>query len=142
MRKILTVAAREYKAMVGTKAFLVSIIMMPILMLGSVIAMQLLKNVGEIKERRIVVSDLSGVLFEKLKLAADARNQFFEKLAEAEESKDPASQDDGDPFESMGGGEIYRLENFVDRVVDDQTRVEFSDQTPAGRRARGRCWRR
>jgi ABC-type Na+ efflux pump permease subunit len=32
MRKILTIMIREYKAMVGTKAFLLSILMVPVLM--------------------------------------------------------------------------------------------------------------
>ena len=132
MRKILTVAAREYKAMVGTKAFLVSIIMMPILMGGSVIAMQLLKNIGEVKERRIIVADQSGILFERLKSAAEVRNQFVEKMAKAEESNDSAGQEEDDPFGSTSKGEIYRLENFADGVVDDQKRVEFSNQIRNG----------
>ncbi|HMP79639.1 MAG TPA: hypothetical protein PKD54_09330, partial [Pirellulaceae bacterium] len=57
MRKVWTIAKREYRAMVGTKAFLVSIIMMPVLMLGSLLAMSLFQRVTDIKERRIVVFD-------------------------------------------------------------------------------------
>ena len=57
MRKILTIAAREYKAMVGTKAFLLSIIMMPVLMLGSIVVMELLRNSGDIKDRKIAIID-------------------------------------------------------------------------------------
>ncbi|MGV2337517.1 MAG UNVERIFIED_CONTAM: hypothetical protein LVR18_26685 [Planctomycetaceae bacterium] len=38
MHKILTIAVREYQAMVATKAFLVAIALMPILMLGGALA--------------------------------------------------------------------------------------------------------
>ena len=36
--------------MVGTKAFLISIIMMPILMLGSILAMSIFQNMGEVTD--------------------------------------------------------------------------------------------
>ncbi|MFN9247297.1 MAG: hypothetical protein ACK6DS_09550 [Planctomycetota bacterium] len=84
MRKIWTIAVREYKAMVATKAFLISIIMMPILMLGSLLAVNLLKNVGEVKDRQIAVHDPEGNLFPLLEAAAEARNTALSSALEAE----------------------------------------------------------
>ena len=75
MRKIFTIAAREYRAMVGTKAFIFSMMMMPLLMFGGIFAMEILSQTGEIKDQRIVVIDQTGELFAKLKLAATQYNR-------------------------------------------------------------------
>ncbi|MEC9091999.1 MAG: hypothetical protein VX438_04780, partial [Planctomycetota bacterium] len=80
MSKIYAIAIREYWAMVATKAFLVSIVMMPVLMFGGIFAMEWLTNVGGIKERKILVYDGTGRLFNKLKLQAIAQNAFAESL--------------------------------------------------------------
>lgn len=79
MKKILTIAAREYRAMVATKAFLLSILIMPVLMFGSLIAVQFLEKAGESKNRKIVVVDQSGSLFEVLDKAALQLNQLGEQ---------------------------------------------------------------
>jgi ABC-2 type transport system permease protein len=57
MRKMLTVASREYKAVVRTKSFLVSLVLMPIMMGGSVIFQVLLKDMGSTKEKRFAIID-------------------------------------------------------------------------------------
>jgi ABC-2 type transport system permease protein len=57
MRKMLTVAGREYKAVVRTKSFLVSLILMPLMMGGSVIFQVLLKDMGSTKEKRFAIID-------------------------------------------------------------------------------------
>lgn len=74
MRKIITIAAREYRAMVGTKAFLFSIIMMPVLMMGSLFAIELMRNAIEVHDRKIAVIDHSGKFAEILILAANQKN--------------------------------------------------------------------
>ena len=73
MRKIITIAAREYRAMVGTKAFLFSIIMMPVLMMGSLFAIELMRNAIEVHDRKIAVIDHSGKFAEILILAANQK---------------------------------------------------------------------
>ena len=74
MFKLWVIAHREYVAMVGTKAFLFTLVMMPILMFGSLLAMPVLNRVSGGKTLRIVVADGTGELFEKFELAAKARN--------------------------------------------------------------------
>lgn len=131
MRKIFTIAIREYKAMVGTKAFLISIIMMPILMLGGLFALQLLNNVGEIKERKIAISDGTGKLLEAIEQSATQRNQLIDKMLEAqseannESNSKLADQLDGVP--SFSKGERYQIE-VVDGEIDDDRRVELSQR--------------
>ena len=75
MFKLWVIAHREYVAMVGTKAFLFTLVMMPILMFGSLLAMPILNRVSGGKTQKIVVSDGTGQLFERLDRAAKARNE-------------------------------------------------------------------
>jgi ABC-2 type transport system permease protein len=44
MRKVFVIAVREYNAAVRTKAFLISLVMMPLLMGGSILMQELLRN--------------------------------------------------------------------------------------------------
>jgi ABC-2 type transport system permease protein len=73
--KILVIAAREYRAIVGTKAFLIAIIMMPVLMGGGIAAQLLLHNRVGPEQKKIVVIDGTGELFDKLAAAAMERNE-------------------------------------------------------------------
>ena len=69
MRKLLVIAHREYAAMVATKAFVFSLVMMPILMFGGMILMPKLSQLGGSKTRRIIVVDHTKTLFEGLQAA-------------------------------------------------------------------------
>ncbi|MGI9516130.1 MAG: hypothetical protein ACR2NP_03715, partial [Pirellulaceae bacterium] len=148
MRKIFTIAGREYRAMVGTKAFLFSILMMPLLMFGSILAMDALSNTGEIKDLRIVVIDHTNQLFAPLKLQAETHNrQINHKLgikAEANgtddepgtETSNPASQtqaseDDEnglDSFGSISKGQRYHLELWKGDDITNEDRYALSEQ--------------
>ncbi|MEM7313293.1 MAG: hypothetical protein AAF497_09090, partial [Planctomycetota bacterium] len=105
MKKILTIAVREYRAMVGTKAFAFSICMMPILMFGSILALKFLQNVGEVKEETIVVIDRTGGLIPALKMAAMGHNAQF---IESEDGKSKKN----DPEFSISKGSKYFIESL------------------------------
>ena len=75
MSKTLVIAKREYHATVRTKAFIISLVLMPILMLGGILAQRLLKGVVNIDDKRIVVIDATGVLYPKLVEAARLYNE-------------------------------------------------------------------
>ncbi|MFN9367035.1 MAG: ABC transporter permease [Planctomycetota bacterium] len=139
MRKIWTIAVREYKAMVATKAFLISIIMMPILMLGSLLAVNLLKNVVEVKDRQIAVHDAEGKLFQLLEAAAEARNTALSSALEAEkkasQGKEPttavnASEDEGLP--TAVRGEFLHLRRLDAAEANDELRAQLSEQIRSG----------
>lgn len=72
--KILRVAAREYKAVVRTKGFIIGLILAPVLMGGSGIAFALLKGRIDTSDKRIAVIDRSGRLAAPLARAAEERN--------------------------------------------------------------------
>lgn len=74
MRKILRLARREYVAAVRTKAFLIGLLLMPVLMGGSGIAMVLLKDKVETKDLTIAVVDRSGAVADTLIAIAERRN--------------------------------------------------------------------
>lgn len=125
MRKILTIAAREYKAMVGTKAFVISIVMMPVLMLGSLIAMQLLKNTDKSRPRRIAVIDHTQTFADVLQPAADQRNQALDDLkkSEQETSKEAMRRQSG-----LFSQDKYLLEWIAPEELNDELRLSLSDR--------------
>ncbi len=74
MYKVIRLALREYYAAVRTKGFIIGLVMLPIFMAGSSVAMILLKDHVDIRERRIVVVDEANVFSEVLPEAATIRN--------------------------------------------------------------------
>ena len=76
MRKMLIVARREYNAAVKTKAFLISLFVMPILMGGGALLQFLLKDQVDIQEKRFAVIDRTPgePLAAALKAAVQTRN--------------------------------------------------------------------
>jgi len=80
MRKMIVVAAREYRSAVKTKAFLIGLLMMPLMFGGSILAQVFLRNRGDISDKRIAVVDYTDQLFDSLPAAAKFRNdtQIFE----------------------------------------------------------------
>ena len=75
MRKIWTIARREYGAMVVTKAFLISIAFMPLLWFGGIVVATRFKDVRDVADQTIVIVDGSGgALFGDLEQAAAARS--------------------------------------------------------------------
>jgi len=84
MRKVLVIALREYRAAVRTKAFLISLILMPLLMGGSIGVQVLLKKMDDTKEKHFAVIDRTPdeKLFKVLKGEAEKRDQNAEQDAD------------------------------------------------------------
>lgn len=122
MRKIITIAGREFRAIVGTKAFLLSISIMPILMFGGLIAMQMLQERGSIEEKRISVIDHSDKFFEFLQTSAEANNAYVDSLVikkdtdakDGTDSAPPAKTRKGPPSTAKG------IKYLLDRISADQ----------------------
>ena len=75
MRKILILAKREYLAMVVTKAFMVTLAVMPLLMLGGALVPQLLEGRVSLDSKRVVVLDGTGELLPVLQAAVSEYNE-------------------------------------------------------------------
>ena len=57
MRKVWVIAAREYKAAVKTKSFLIGIILLPIMMGGGFLAQMLFKNQVDLRPKHFAIVD-------------------------------------------------------------------------------------
>src|SRR5277367_2868858 len=57
LNKIFVIAAREYTAVVRSKAFIVSLVLLPIMMFGSIAVVQLSTKVRDVNDRRFAVID-------------------------------------------------------------------------------------
>jgi ABC-2 type transport system permease protein len=75
MRKVLVIAKREYLASVRTRAFLISLVLMPVLMGGGAIAHNLLEGRVDLETKRLVVVDGTGRLLPQLLAAAEEHNR-------------------------------------------------------------------
>jgi ABC-2 type transport system permease protein len=74
MHKILRFVKREYLAAVKTKGFIIMLLLMPVLMGGSGIAMYLLRGQVDTTDKRVAMIDRSGLVAEMVVKAAEDRN--------------------------------------------------------------------
>ena len=146
MHKILTIAVREYQAMVATKAFLVAIALMPVLMLGGAWLPGLLQGMETPTPRTIAVIDNTERLFDLLKQRADERNRVLEQnrtsaartgnLAKAGTASNPGSAEDEDERakRALGLEEIhpYVLEQVPAENFHDEQRLALSERIRRG----------
>lgn len=132
MRKVLKIARREYKASVRTKGFVIGLVVAPILMSGSLIAMMLLKDRVDTTDKHLAVIDRSGVVAAALVEAAESRNAA-EVLDESGKKVKPAylletvEPDDGDPAaqrlalsDRVRSGELYAFLDIGAGVLHPQ----------------------
>src|SRR5262245_47620553 len=75
MRKTIVVALREYQAAVKTKAFLMGLLMMPIMFGGGILVQVLIRNNVDTKDKRVAVVDYTGQLFGTVQASAQLRNE-------------------------------------------------------------------
>jgi ABC-2 type transport system permease protein len=74
MRKILRFVKREYLAAVKTKGFLIMLLLMPVLMGGSGIAMYLLRGQVDTSDKHVAMIDRSELVKDMVLKAAEERN--------------------------------------------------------------------
>ena len=108
--------------MVATRGFLFLIVMMPVLMLGSLFAMELMKQVSATKNRNIAVIDHSGFLFEALQAAANQRNQLVDEAMLSAATNDSEAEIPGVIPER------FLLEKVELAPITDDVRISLSDR--------------
>ncbi len=81
MHRILLIARRDYLATIRTKAFIIGLVVAPILFGGGFLGLALIQNKPDIKERRIAIVDRTGVAAAVVIQAAQERNtkELFDK---------------------------------------------------------------
>jgi ABC-2 type transport system permease protein len=118
MHKIRVIAAREYQAAVRTKAFLVSLVLMPVLMGGAAIVQMISKRLDDTGEKRFAIVDRTPEpgLFAAIKAAAEKRNR--------EDITDPKTGKQDSPIFI-----VERIEPSADTPeATDQQRYELSER--------------
>ncbi len=75
MRKVFVIARREYMAHVATKAFIISLVLVPLLCGGGMFVPKWIKDRSETGERKLVVMDGTGELMPLLVASAEEYNQ-------------------------------------------------------------------
>ncbi len=116
MSKALVIARREYVAMVGSKAFLITVAIMPLFMLGGVIIPRLIGDQVDVTEKRIAVIDGSGELLPALQQVVRQYNR--QGVLDPESGKQIRPR--------------FRLQEIRRRPIDDDLRLQLSDQVRSG----------
>ena len=75
MHKVLILARREYLAAVRTKAFIIGLVLAPLLMSGGFIGMAIFKDQVDTTDQRLAIVDRSGILADVIRESASARNR-------------------------------------------------------------------
>ena len=75
MRKTIVVALRDYQAAVKTKAFLIGLLMMPLMFGGGILVQIMFRNNNDVRDKRVAVVDYTGKLFDGINQASNIRNQ-------------------------------------------------------------------
>ncbi len=114
MPKTLIVAQSEFATLVRSKAFMVSIILMPVVMVLSVVLMRATKNATDGKDRTFAVVDYTGVLAEPLIAVAQVLNA--------------GSGDFVDPKAPRTTPRFIPVEVKPDGRKPDELRLELSDR--------------
>lgn len=125
MNKIWVVARREFMAMVGTRAFLATLFIMPVLMFGSLFLMPTLNKISGGRERTIRVVDGTGRIGPQLVAMAEQRNQML--LNPKEDAKDSNKS-----FVDGMAADPYKIELQESKSLDDTTRLDWSDAIRSG----------
>ena len=112
--------------MVGTKAFLLGIMMMPVLMMGGLIVPKLMEKTGKQEDRTFAVFDGTGAILPQLEQAVVARNELVKKMLESddltEEQRDELRDDT----------KITYVFEKLDTEMTPDRKLELSDKIRSG----------
>lgn len=141
MRKTMIVAIREYNEAVKTKAFIIGLLAMPVLMGGGIAVQFLLRDKVDTKDKRVVIVDHSGVVADALVQAANARNEMQIFRGEGDERKQVAPrfviervEPEGDPLkQSLALSDRVRTKDMFAFLVVEKDLVEATDPSAAPR---------
>jgi ABC-2 type transport system permease protein len=139
MRKALIVALREYSAAVKTKAFVVGLVLMPVMFGGAIVVQALLRNNADTRDKRVAVVDYTGRLFDAINGASTLRNENLIYAGEGAERKqiqpryilekvDPGTND---PVRmSLTLSDRVRKKDILAFVIIEQESINYYSESP------------
>src|SRR3954447_7731755 len=89
MRKVLVIAAREYLAVVRSKAFFISLVLLPVMMFAPSLLERATRKVQDVRDRRFAVIDRTPgrAVYDVLNAAGQQRNDKLIGAANARQSE-------------------------------------------------------
>jgi ABC-2 type transport system permease protein len=111
MRKIATIALREYQALVRTKAFIISLVVMPVFMCGVIVVQSFLSGRIDTSAKKVVVLDGTARMFQPLEALAKQHNQEVDDRESGRKT-----------------GPTIVLDQGPAGPATDETRLELSDR--------------
>lgn len=156
MKKVLAVARAEYVIAATSKAFILGVVLMPILMGGAVVVQHFAKDQIDLTPRRVAIVDHSGRLFDALQRQVQYRNENeifvaeedgtrkqiaaefqLEKIgiqsAPTKDSEDPGERLDLKLTNRVKNGELFAFA-IVEKELFDASQnavVRYHSQTPS-----------
>ncbi len=117
MHKILIVAKRDYIASVRTKAFLLGLVIAPLLFGGGIIGVAIVNKRPDVRERRVAIIDHTGIAAASVMESIERLNQI--QLIDKKTGRQAMPK--------------YRLETVVpNAAAPDEQRLELSDRVRRG----------
>ncbi len=114
MRKTLIVAQSEFATLVRSKAFVISVVLMPVVMIASIVLVRATKDATDSKDRTFAFVDYSGVVAEPLKSVAGLYNA--------------ATPESGEGGLTRKGPRFIPLEVKPAGRIPEELRLELSDR--------------
>jgi len=137
MSKVPRVAWNEYLNIIRTKAFLISLVLMPVFMGGAIAVQALLQDKVDLSDRRFAVVDESGQLMAALQRAAAARNSRGihaqdggRKQVRPRFEPEVAEKDAGRLSGRVRAGEIFAYVIIGAGVIAGDGEVAYHTETP------------
>jgi ABC-2 type transport system permease protein len=129
MNKLWVIAHREYVAMVGTKAFIFTLVMMPVLMFGSLIAIPAASRVDAGKTRRIAVFDGTRVLMPTILSSSQIRESHLSAKGTGQTNPSNKSEPKADRKDDfLGADQDHWIFESVETPISDELRTEYSNK--------------
>src|SRR3954471_3938414 len=120
MRKVLVIAAREYLAVVRSKAFFISLVLLPVMMFAPSLLERATRKVQDVRDRRFAVIDRTPgqAVYTKLGDAVETRNARVASPAGARQSEprfvlEPITPAGADSTEAAALQQRYELAQRV-----------------------------
>jgi ABC-2 type transport system permease protein len=143
MHKIFVVAQSEFGTLVRTKAFIISIVLMPVVMVGSILLMNATRDTTDVKDRPFAIVDRSGVVAAPLLAAAREQNGAVEgprgRVAPRFLPREVADPGEGlddlrvELSDQVRKGELFAFVVIPPDIMDPDagTQIRYYSNTPA-----------
>jgi ABC-2 type transport system permease protein len=128
MRKTLIVAHSEFATLVRSKAFIVSVLLMPLVMMLALFLVRTTKDTTDYRDRTFAFVDYSGVMTEPLLAVAGLYNSSNAEETDAGAGLSAPALNEGKPTLVRKGARFIPVEVKPDGRTPEQLRLDLSER--------------